>query len=152
MRRAALIALVLAGCGGGAARPAPTAPAPAASASTSTDATPATAASPPAADPAAALPARVEALIGGYEAIARAVGPGVRCPQVAATIEEIAGSTAGARADVRTASRGERAAELDGLMTAAEPRLAPALAAIDEAATRCAGEPAVARALAELDR
>jgi hypothetical protein len=150
VRRAALIAIVLAGCGGS-APPAPTTPA--APAPTTTDA-PAAPAAPatPAPDPSVALAAQVEAVVGGYQAIARAVGPAVRCPQVATAIADVATSTAAARAAVGTASRGDRADEVDGLLTAAEPRLAPALVSIDEAAARCAGEPAVARALAELDR
>lgn len=140
------IALAIGACGGHAATPRPTTgptPAP-------TDPAPPTApTAPPAKDP---LPAQVEAIVHGYETLASAAGPAAPCGALADAITGAAASTADARAAVSVASRGERAADVDALMVAAAPRLTAALATLDAAATRCAGEPRVATALEAFDR
>ncbi|HVV88677.1 MAG TPA: hypothetical protein VHE35_36785, partial [Kofleriaceae bacterium] len=98
------------------------------------------------------LPAQVEAVVHGYEAIAAAAGPDAPCASVATTIASVAVSTSTPRAVVRGAARGDHAADVDALLVAAQARLAPAMATIDAAATRCAADPSVGRALEALDR
>ena len=146
-----LIAIVAAaGCGGHApARPTVT-PAPAV---TTTDAPPAPEPVAPAPSPAKKLlPEQVEAVVRGYEAIAAAAGPGVRCPEVAKAIAATAESTRGDRAALHAAARGDLAADVNALMSAAAPRLTPAVATLDAAVRRCQREPEIGRALDAFDR
>lgn len=138
-----------AGCGGGAKAPAAPAPPP--------EVTPPSAAEPPAPpapppSPRELLSAQVEVVVRGYETVANLASPSVACGAVADALDGAARSTAEARAAVALAARGEQAADVDELLTAAGPRLVPALAAVDAAATRCAAEPRVARALEAFDR
>ncbi len=143
-------ALLAAGCG--TSTPAPRQPAPAAAAADSYAAADPPATTATTGPPIDRLPAQVDAMVRGYQAMAAAAGPTEPCPAVAQAIVGTATATGADRQAVRAAARGERAADVDALMVAAGDRLGPAVATLDAAAVRCASEPAVGRALDALDR
>ena len=148
---AVALALMAAGCGGSTRAPRPPAPTTLAADPSATSATTAPTTTPTTAPPVDRLPAQVEALVRGYQAMAAAAGPTAPCPAVAQAITATATATVGARQAVQAAARGERAGDVDAMMVAAGDRLGPAVATLDTAAVRCAGEPTVGRALDALD-